>query len=158
MSCSIESSSRVAVWTADQIGCQFSVAYTGIGLIRDGRIEAGVVYENFNGASIMCHVAFSGRLTPQYLYAIFHYPFVVCAARKIIGPVASTNTAILRLLENMGFEQEAKLVAAHPKGDILIMTMERTRCRFIGERYGKRVNTTTTSAKLSGIGRDTKHG
>jgi RimJ/RimL family protein N-acetyltransferase len=120
-------------------GGYFAERSQAIGLVRDGEIVAGVIYENWNQRSIMCHIAIEGRLTPVYLAAIFDYPFKVCEAEKIITPIASENLTSIKLVENMGFSEEARIKDAHPDGDIILFTLSRSACRFLGERYGKRI-------------------
>jgi RimJ/RimL family protein N-acetyltransferase len=80
------------------------------------------------------------------LYAIFDYPFNICDVEKIIVPVASENAESLRLVKKMGFTEEARIKDAHPLGDIVLLTMLKKDCRFLGERYGKRCTIATTSA------------
>lgn len=109
-----------------------------IGLEHDGRMIAGVLYENWNRRSIVCHVAVQGLLTPAYLAAIFHYPFVYLGCEKIIAPVSEGNLESIRFISKLGFQEEARLLDAHPEGSLLIFTMSRQSCRFLGERYGQR--------------------
>jgi len=44
----------------------------------------------------------------------------------------------------MGFAEEARLKDADPHGDIILLTMRKKDCRFLGERYGKK-NTSCAS-------------
>jgi hypothetical protein len=39
---------------------------------------------------------------------------------------------------NFGFEEEARIKNAYPDGDLVLLTLTKDNCRFIGERYGKR--------------------
>lgn len=77
-------------------------------------------------------------MTPAYLAAIFHYPFVYLGVDKIIAPIAESNEDSVKFVKNLGFTCEATLSEAHPDGAILLFTMKREACRFIGERYGQR--------------------
>ena len=104
-----------------------------------------MIYENWNKASIVCHIAIEGRMTKGYLKAIFDYPFKVCEVEKIIVPVASENKKSNKIVTNMGFTEEARIKDCHPDGDIILYTLKREDCRFLGERYGKRRTITTTS-------------
>jgi RimJ/RimL family protein N-acetyltransferase len=127
----------VGHWVADRYdGKYFAANSSAIGLERDGVIIAGVVYENWNKASIMCHIAIEGRMTKGYLKAIFDYPFNVCKVKKIIVSVVSSNTKSLKLVTNMGFSEEARLKDAALNGDIIFLTLAREKCRFIGARNG----------------------
>lgn len=113
-------------------------AARAIGLERNGNPVAGVFYEGWNHKSVVAHIAIEGRLTPLFLYAIFHYPFQVLGVHKVIAPVAESNEESIRLVKKMGFIEEARLLDAHPDGALIFFTMTPDRCRFIGEKYGKR--------------------
>lgn len=133
----ISSKDRVAPWVAKKLFARFNVDES-IGLERDGEMIAGVVYEDWNGASFVCHIVIEGPLTPAYLHAIFHYPFVYCGASLIIAPVAQSNEESIEFVKNLGFQETARLPDAHPDGSILLFTMRPDQCRFIGGRYGQR--------------------
>lgn len=131
-------SAGVAPWVAKKLFARLNPD-AAIGLERRGEVVAGVVYENWNGASFVCHIAVQGLMTPAYLAAIFHYPFVHCGAEKLIAPVAQSNEESIKFVEKLGFIREATLSGAHPDGALLLYTMSRDACRFIGERYGERL-------------------
>lgn len=123
----------VGHWAAARLNsAYFDARSHAIGLERDGKIVAGIIYEQWNGKSITCHAAFDGRLTPAYLREIFYYPFVVCGVNKMIAPVSSSNSKIMKLLDNMGFAEEARIKDA-ADGDIVFYTLARPDCRFLHE-------------------------
>lgn len=130
----------VVPWVSRQVSIAIDAqAPAGVGLERDGALVAGVIYTGWNGRSLICHVAVHGLLTPAYMAAIFHYPFVHCGADKIIAPVIETNAESRRFVTKLGFVEEARIADAHPDGAIIIYTMRRAACRFIGERYAQRL-------------------
>ena len=132
--------SRVVPWVSRKVSIAIDAsAPAGVGLERDGELVAGVIYTGWNGRSLICHVAVQGLLTPAYMAAIFHYPFIHCGADKIIAPVVETNAESRRFVQKLGFVEEARIADAHPDGAIIIYTMQRAACRFIGERYGARL-------------------
>jgi len=146
MGWNITKGSEVGQWVAKRIrGGYFEGRSEAIGLKRDGELVAGVIYENWNHKSIWCHIAIEGRLTPEYLAAIFDYPFNICQVEKIIVPVGSENEESLRLVKKMGFAEEARIKDGRPDGDIVFLTLAHKNCRYIGERYGKRLTFATTS-------------
>ena len=106
---------------------------------RDGELIAGVIYENFNHKTIWCHIAIENRITPFYLAAIFDYPFNVAMTEKIIVSVSDSNEESKKLVQKMGFTEEARIKDACVGGDMLFFTLSREKCRFIGDRYGKRL-------------------
>ena len=109
---------------------------TAIGLIRNKQLVAGVWYEDFNGKSVTCHIAIDGRMTKEYLAFIFRYPFIQLGVDKIVVPIVSDNEKSIRLVENMGFEEEARLLDVFPNGSLLFYVLNKDKCRFLGVRYG----------------------
>jgi len=118
-----------------------------IGLEKDGELIAGVVYDYYNKASICMHVAAIGKqwLTREYLWYVFHYPFVELGVKRITGLVPESNLQARRFDEHIGFVLETRLKDAHPDGDVLVYKMMREDCRFLGNKYrenhGKTINT-----------------
>lgn len=106
-----------------------------IGLTRDHRLIAGIIYENFNQKSVVCHIAIQGRVTPAFLSAISCYAFVQLRAHKIIAPVYSDNAKSIRMVMKMGFFQEGRIRDAQPNGHILIFTMTKEQCPYLEARY-----------------------
>jgi RimJ/RimL family protein N-acetyltransferase len=138
---------KVGPWVAREIvGCFHPDESEAIGLERGGKMVAGVFYENWNGKSIMAHAAFRGLMTPRYLYAIFHYPFIVVGADVIVCPIASNNKESINISSKMGFTREATLRDAHPHGDLYLYTLRRDQCRYLGDRYGKKCWVTAACA------------
>lgn len=136
----------VGHWTAEQIeGGYFEARSRSIGLKRNGEFVAGVIYENWNRRSITCHIAITGRLTPRYLAVIFDYPFVVCDVKKIIVPVDATNSKSVTLVEKMGFTEEARIKNGMANGDLILYTLAKENCKYLGKRYGKKSTSTATS-------------
>lgn len=134
---------RIGPWVCARAGGSWiKDRGTAIGLERDGQLIAGVLYEDFNGANVVMHVAAEtgGRwLTRGYLYRCFHYPFVQLGCKRVTGIVPSSNKRALRFDEHLGFKIEARLVEAHPEGDLLILRMMREHCRWIGALDGKSI-------------------
>ena len=109
-----------------------------IGLAKDGELVAGVWYEDFNKKTVTCHIAIDGIINRKYLGIIFDYPFVQLGVDKIICPVLSDNDKSIRLVKNMGFEEQARLLEFSPSGDLLFFVMSKDKCRFLGEKYGQK--------------------
>ena len=128
---------EIGYWVADRVqGQYFAEGSSAIGLQKHGETIAGVIYENWNQASIMCHIAIEGRMTKGYLKAIFAYPFEICRVKKIIVPVTSDNVKSLKFVNNLGFVEEARIKDGAPNGDIIFLTLAREKCRFLGVKNG----------------------
>jgi RimJ/RimL family protein N-acetyltransferase len=128
---------EIGHWVAKKIdGGYFAEQSSAIGLMKNGKILAGVIYENWNKRTVFCHIAVEGRLTKSYLKAIFDYPFNVLNVQKIIVPVVTDNQKSIKLVTNMGFAEEARIKEGSPSGDIIFMTLAKKDCRFLGVHYG----------------------
>ena len=134
----IVSGRAVGEWVSERLNTPWvGEGAEAIGLRLSNRITAGVLYENWNGVSCVCHIAIDGPLTPAYMAAIFHYPFIYGGLRKIIAPVSEGNHKSVRFVTKLGFKQEAQILDASPEGSILLFTMKPDECRYLGERYGQ---------------------
>lgn len=144
----------IGPWVAQRSGGTWADGQgTAIGLgDENGVVIGGVLYEQYNGASLVTHIAGvpgTNWMTPRFLQTIFAYPFVQLNVRKIISPVASGNLPSRRFCENLGFTIEATLEEAHPDGSLLLYTMSKQQCRWhnLFERrlhHGKTLRTAAT--------------
>lgn len=130
---------RVGPWVCERAGGTWVEGRgSAIGRLVDGELVAGVLYEDWNGANVMCHIAGAGNwATRHYLGVIFHYPFCQIGARRITVPVCSTNAKCIAMVERMGFTMEARLHRATPVGDLLLFVMFKDECKFLGGRYAE---------------------
>jgi RimJ/RimL family protein N-acetyltransferase len=107
---------------------------TAIGLERNGRLVAGVAYDQFNGAHVCMHIcAVPGRhwLNRLFLWAMFDYPFNVLKVKRVTGQICSANSDAILFAEHIGFTFETRLIDASPKGDLLIYVLRKDQCRYI---------------------------
>lgn len=105
----------------------------GLASLEQGLL-AGVLFEDWNGANIVMHVAaLPGRhwLCREFLWYCFHYPFIELGVKRVTGIVPSTNLEARRFDEHLGFTLEATLKDAHPTGDLLIYVMRKEDCRWL---------------------------
>lgn len=108
-------------------------ATVGLADLEHGLL-AGVLFEDFNGANIVMHVAaVPGRrwLCREFLWFCFHYPFNQLGCRTVTGIVPSSNIEARKFDEHLGFTLKATLEDAHPEGDLLIYTMKKQDCRWL---------------------------
>jgi RimJ/RimL family protein N-acetyltransferase len=106
-----------------------------IGLEKDGKLIAGVIYEAYNGVNVWMHVgAEPGAkwLTRGYLKAAFVYPFVQLGCKRVSGYVECWNMEARKFDEHLGFKQEALLRGiASDGGDAIVYVMRREDCRYV---------------------------
>lgn len=137
----------IGPWICARIGGSFDKeSCSTIGLTnKDDGLIAGVMYDHFNGRSLCMHVAAEGArwMTRDYLWTCFDYPFNQLKVGKIIGLVDSSNANARRFDEHLGFHLEAVIPDAGRHGDLLIYTMTRQQCRWLGEKHGRQIRSTT---------------
>ena len=120
---------------------------TAIGKVSDGKLTAGVLYEDFSGSNVVCHIAGEGYWASRaFLWLIFDYPFNQLKVKRITCPVYSTNEQSIRLVQRMGFKIEATLSQAIPGGDLILFCMFRNECKYLKDpRYEpKTISTRST--------------
>ena len=110
----------------------------GIGITwTDGGIAAGAVYEGFTPYSVRMHVASEGKnwLTHKFLRRMFWYPFVECGLRRVTFFIAASHTKSLRFAQHFGAVVEGVMRDAAPDGDLVVLGMLRSDCRYIDEAW-----------------------
>ena len=128
----------VGPWVASRTGGTWSPGRgTAIGKLDDqGKLIAGVLYEDWNGANIVCHIAGEGNwASRRFLNVIFDYPFNQLEVRRITVPVGSTNIKSIHLVTRMGFALESTLAQAIPGGNLLLYRMFRSECQYLRGKY-----------------------
>lgn len=103
---------------------------------RDGARAGGFALCGYLGAAMSVHMA--GRdprwCSRDLLWMVFDYAFNQLGLRKLVAPVASTNTIALEQDLRAGFRLEARIRDAYPDGDLLLLTMTRENCRWLNIR------------------------
>lgn len=124
-------------WVSERALMPFGPSARAIGLQRDNKIVAGVVYCDFNGRNVFLHQAIEGRLTRQYLWTICDYPFNQLKVERVTGMIPEGNTKAQVFAEHIGFKLETTLKDAHRSGDILVYAGWRKDFRWINENLYK---------------------
>lgn len=110
--------------------------FSAIGVMQDGKVIGGALYENYTGVGgcVEMHVAGQDAnwMTPRFLKLAFFYPFVQLECKVIRGRVPCHNVKALAFDLKLGFKLEHLLKDATPKGDQWLLAMWRADCRFLG--------------------------
>lgn len=123
----------VGHWVMGRIGGFFDpVCMSAIGWSSNGVLTAGASYRDWNGISVEGQIAADKPLTRSFILAIFDYPFRQLGARKIIATTTADHIRSIRILHRLGFTEEARLRDASLGGDLLIYSLRREECRFVG--------------------------
>jgi RimJ/RimL family protein N-acetyltransferase len=107
-----------------------------IGKLVDGQLVAGVLYEDFNGANVVCHIAGEGKWADrQFLAVIFDYPFNQMKVRRMTAPINASNARSVKLVEHMGFVLESRLEQATLDSDLLLYRLFKDECKYLRGKY-----------------------
>ena len=126
---------RIGRFVSDQTGVEDWTNYKAIGLEKDGRLIAAAVYDNYTKATIFMHIAIvqGERLTRNFLWYMFHYPFNELGVKGLRGMIPESNKDSIKFAEGLkGAQLEARLKDAHPDGDMLIYRMFKQDCKYLG--------------------------
>lgn len=101
---------------------------------RHDQLMGGVFFTDYNVASVQIHVAAFQHnwLNRELLWTVFDLPFNVFNVRKLLGLVRSTNKRAIRLDLKLGFVLETTVKDVFPDGDMLVFSMLRENCRWLG--------------------------
>jgi len=106
-----------------------------IGVAREGKIIACVVYDEFKKGQCQMSVASDGGkrwLSREYLVRVFAYPFLQCGLHRVYSLISIENWQSLKLCRGLGFIQEGLLRQAGEKHeDMMLLAMLRHECRFL---------------------------
>ena len=137
--------SELGEWVCARLGKQYvegEAQYIGLE-VRD-KIVAVSMWAGFNGASVYSHIAIDGALNKEvfeFLWFSFYYAFEQLKVKKIIGLVESTNEKALKLDKHLGYVHEATIKDASPNGDLHVLTITKSQCKYLKRRYNVGVAT-----------------
>jgi len=106
----------------------------------DGDLIAGVVYENYEkNARISLHCAGIGKrwLSKQFLWMVFDYPFNQLNVNVIVNTVSSDNKDSIKFTEHCGFKEQTRIIGGASDGDLIIYTLYKKDCKWIGLKHEK---------------------
>lgn len=135
----------VAEWVREKLGFGGSFVYKAIGVVKDFRLIAGVIYEDFrldaygNMQSVEMTIASIDKswCTRHNLFAFFAYPFSQLNVKRVQATIREEDFHTRRFLERLGFTLEGIGREAHPLGgNAAVFSMLKT--EFEGKYNGKR--------------------
>ena len=130
-----QDSELVGKWVCEKSGGSYHQGATGIGIVKHGKLEVGIMYDGYTGRGgsiMMSSRCDNPKATSKWFYwAIFDYPFNQLGVKRITGFVPAWNLAAQRFDEHLGFVREATLEDVLPEGDLIIYRMKRQDCRWL---------------------------
>lgn len=127
---------RIGSWAQARIPnfIGWSGYYQAIGREVDGELDAAVVYTNASPTNVVASIVLERPLTRRFLHVVFWYPFGQLRVPRITALVEEKNERSLCLCKRLGFMVEGKLrEAAVGGGDVIVMGILRTECRWFNE-------------------------
>ena len=96
-----------------------------MGVERDGSLVAGVVFNNFNGANVTCHIAIAGRtkLLTKLFAEVCRYAFDHCKLKRITGMVPSNEPKTIAFDKKLGFVEEFIMKDGAPDADMHVLVL-----------------------------------
>lgn len=134
----VDNQEEMIAWAAERVGNGFRSDAKAIGQLRQGELNAVVVYDTFSESDCYIHIASDGSkrwATRTFFFHAFHYPFVQCDLPRVTGLVPAKNEAALRFDLKLGFQVEGRSPEAAPGDDVIILGMLRRNCVFIPKEY-----------------------
>lgn len=132
---------EVAAWVARRVpNYRPDPDPKALGVIKGGKMVAGVVYERWNGVHCEATIAVTDRaaLDRRTMFSLFDYPFRQLDCRAISVLVSMSNLESLNLATKMGFEPQAIIKHAAPDGSPLIVLQQyRETCRWLRHGQGQ---------------------
>lgn len=119
------SKSMKAVYSPDAEMC--------ISRTENEQLYGGCIYDGFTGPAIGIHICGMrpNWINRQLIWYCFAYPFIQLKCNMLLGKVASTNEAALKLDLHLGFKVVCSIPGAVPGGDLLIVRMDREDCHWL---------------------------
>lgn len=132
--------SGVREWVSVQLfGCKdgFNETDTAIGVLRESKLIAGVVYNNYvkNVSIEMSIASIDKRWALRHnIRAFFKYPFTQLDLRRVTALCSKKEGDTMDFLKRLGFTQEGIHRQAHYDGsDAVSFGMLKPECRWLHE-------------------------
>lgn len=118
----------------------FTPHAVGLGVVRNGLILGGVVFDQYTETEGQANIVMSGAFdSPRWasratLRQLFIYPFIQLGCRRMTTITRADNERALKLDEGLGFKREGVLRCLYP-GDVdgIVLGMLREECKWLGD-------------------------
>lgn len=113
--------------------------YSALGVVRDERLIAGVIWHNYRGHDIEATIASDtpNWAFPSTLRRLFAFPFVQLGVVRVTSIVSRENKASRRFCEGLGFKLEGVCrQGMDGKTDAMIYGCLRDECRVLRRTNG----------------------
>lgn len=111
-----------------------------IGHVKDGKLIAAVVYNNFTvrpdgsflTVEMSVHSIDKRWATRQYLRAVFEYPFIQLGLERVQTACSAQDEGSIMFNQKLGFVPEGVMRKAWPLGgDTILFSMLKEECKYL---------------------------
>lgn len=130
----IDDRERVADWVAGEVAQRVPwEGFNAFGVEVDGKLVAGVVVHQINGANAFCHIAVKKptKLLYQLFAVVCDYSFRQLGLNRLTGLVPSNEERIVRFDMRLGFEIEFIMKDAAVGADLVGLVMRADKCPWL---------------------------
>jgi RimJ/RimL family protein N-acetyltransferase len=130
----ISSFETVAEWVAERAGCSIPNYGAGLGMLnKAGDLVAGVMYENYTGASVTATIAINKGtiISKDFMRVIFDYPFQQLGVKKLFAMIAASNQSSIDFVTRCGFIEETRVKDYYESGDAIVFACTPESCRWL---------------------------
>ncbi len=110
--------------------------FNALGLMQDGKLVMGVIYNCFEGTNVNMHIGALDGIwaTPQFLHAMFDYPFNQLGRRRITACMRSKNEKVISQVKRLGFEYEGTMRHYYIDDDMVFYGLLKEQCRLTARK------------------------
>ena len=130
----VDQKERIGSWVAEQVDQKTPWGdFNAFGIVKDGKVLAGIVAHNSNGSNAVCHISVSKRtkLLPSLFRIFCHYAFNICKLRRLTAMVPSHRSEVISFVKHLGFEEEFVMKYACKNSDMQGLVMWPSKCQWL---------------------------
>lgn len=148
-----QDSELVGRWVTEKAGGRYTDGATGIGLIKDGEMQVGVMYDGYTGRGgsiLMYSRCDDPKATSRWFYwAIFDYPFNQLGVKRCNVLVHEKNTHAIEINKKLGFVSDTEIKDYFPDGNAVLLAMYRKDCKWLKESQNDKTPVTRNTTPMA---------
>ena len=110
----------IAGYFVRNTGYPITGPYLALGWIKDDKIVAQAILNDYTGANVELHIYAPGCFTRTFISDICKYVFGTLKCERMTAKPYCSNKKLLQLLERLGFEYECTQERYYKEGDKII--------------------------------------
>lgn len=102
-------SSVVRQYIGEHLGQIITTNFTYTIKVKDDKILAAVIFENYNGHNVDVHIYAKGHMDRKCIRTVFSYAFNTLKCVRLTSLLPIDNSVMRSIIERLGFEKEGTL-------------------------------------------------